>query len=49
LLDAGTVGYLLKEQAYEELIQAIRTVVDERMYISPDINCAVTEECTSPI
>ena len=45
MLDAGAVGYLLKDQVYEELILAIRSVVADRIYICPDINCMATEDC----
>ena len=45
MLDAGAAGYLLKDQVYEELIRAIRSVVADRIYICPDIHCAVTEDC----
>ena len=38
MLDAGAAGYLLKDQVYEELIQAIRSVVADRIYFCPDIN-----------
>ena len=34
MLDAGAVGYLLKESLPEELIQAICVVMDEQMYLS---------------
>ena len=45
MLDAGAAGYLLKDQVYEELIRAIRSVVADRIYICPDINCMATENC----
>jgi DNA-binding NarL/FixJ family response regulator len=34
MLDAGAAGYLLKESLPEELIQAIRVVMDKQMYLS---------------
>ena len=37
MLKAGASGYLLKDQAFEELIRAIQTVVDDRIYICPGI------------
>jgi DNA-binding NarL/FixJ family response regulator len=37
MLKAGASGYLLKDQAFEELIRAIQTVVDNRIYIFPGI------------
>ncbi len=46
MLDAGAVGYVLKDLVYEQLIPAIHAVIDNRMYISPEIHCAVTEVCS---
>jgi DNA-binding NarL/FixJ family response regulator len=37
MLRAGAAGYLVKKSAAEELMQAIRTVLDGRIYLSPDI------------
>lgn len=34
---AGAVGYLLKDSAFEELIQAIKAVFRNKIYVSPDI------------
>jgi DNA-binding NarL/FixJ family response regulator len=34
---AGTVGYLLKDAASGELVQAIRTVMQNQTYVSPGI------------
>jgi DNA-binding NarL/FixJ family response regulator len=34
---AGASGYLLKDCAFEELVDAIRTVGDKRIYLSPGI------------
>lgn len=36
-LQEGASGYILKDCALEELIQAIRTVMSGRVYISPDV------------
>lgn len=44
MLSVGAVGYLLKESAFEELIQAIRTVVKGGTYLSPTIAQTVVEE-----
>ena len=44
ILSVGAVGYLLKESAFEELIQAIRTVVKGGTYLSPTIAQTVVEE-----
>jgi len=37
MLKAGASGYLLKDNAYEELARAIHTVVGNRTYLSPQI------------
>ncbi|WP_095107922.1 response regulator transcription factor [Pseudomonas sp. Irchel 3E20] len=36
-LDAGALGYLLKDCAVEELVKAVRTVAQGRAYLSPEI------------
>jgi two-component system response regulator NreC len=42
-LSAGASGYVLKDCAFEELVQAIRTVVINRTYLSPSITDIVVE------
>jgi DNA-binding NarL/FixJ family response regulator len=37
MLRAGVKGYLLKDHAFEELVRAIRTVVENKVYICPEI------------
>ena len=37
MLKAGASGYLIKDCAFDQLIQAIHTVVDNQMYLSPKI------------
>jgi len=37
MIKAGAGGYLLKDQAFEELVRAIRTVADGRIYLCPGI------------
>lgn len=37
VMDAGAVGYVLKDCLYEELIRAVRAVVAQQVYISPGI------------
>jgi len=37
MLNAGASGYLLKDCAFEELAEAIRTVATDRTYLSPAI------------
>jgi two-component system, NarL family, response regulator NreC len=44
MLRAGASGYLLKDAASEELIQAIRTVVDGKVYLSPQITDVVVDD-----
>jgi DNA-binding NarL/FixJ family response regulator len=36
-LRAGALGYVMKEQASEELLQAVRTVLAGQIYVSPSI------------
>lgn len=43
MLRAGACGYVLKDGAFEELIRAIRTVVTDRIYLSPDVAGGVVE------
>jgi len=37
MLEAGAAGYLLKDCAFEELVTAIHTVLDNHTYLSPTI------------
>lgn len=43
MLDAGASGYLLKDCAFEELENAIRTVVANQTYLSPKITRDIIE------
>ena len=43
VLNAGASGYLLKDCAFEELVQAIHIVVAGQTYISPGINTAAVD------
>lgn len=43
ILKAGASGYLLKDAAFEELAGAIRTVISQKMYLSPRIADVVVE------
>jgi DNA-binding NarL/FixJ family response regulator len=45
MLRAGATGYLLKDCAYEELAQAVRTVASGRVYLSPSVAGLVVDEC----
>jgi DNA-binding NarL/FixJ family response regulator len=42
-LNAGASGYVLKDATHEELILAIRSVLREKRYLSPDISAKVIE------
>jgi DNA-binding NarL/FixJ family response regulator len=37
VIDAGARGYLLKDCAFEQLVQAVRVVMEDRVYLSPEI------------
>jgi DNA-binding NarL/FixJ family response regulator len=43
MLKAGAKGYLLKEGAFDELANAIRTVLADRVYLSPKIANVMVE------
>ena len=42
-LNAGASGYVLKDATHQELILAIRSVLREKRYLSPDISAKVIE------
>lgn len=44
MLKAGASGYVLKDSAFEELVQAIETVAKGRTYLSPQIAGTVVTE-----
>ena len=44
MLKAGAHAYLLKEGAFEELIQAIRLVMNNKTYLSPGVTGIVVED-----
>lgn len=44
MLKAGASGYVLKDSAFEELVQAIETVAKGQTYLSPQIAGAVVTE-----
>lgn len=44
MLQAGASGYLLKDAAFEELIDAIRTVVAKRVYLGAGISDVVVRD-----
>ena len=37
LLDAGAAGFVVKGSAFDELTAAIRSILDERCYVSPEL------------
>jgi two-component system response regulator NreC len=43
MFKAGASGYLLKDCEFDELIHAIRVVIDDKTYISPTISDVVVE------
>lgn len=44
MLGAGASGYLLKDGAFEELVDAIRSVAAGKVYLSPSIASVVVED-----
>ena len=44
MLKSGAVGYLLKDCAFEELVRAIRAVLDNKTYLSPSISGVVVDD-----
>ena len=44
MLTAGASGYVLKSRAYEELVRAIREVMNGKKFLSPDIARGVVDE-----
>ncbi len=44
MLKAGASGFMLKDSAFTELINAIRTLVSNQIYLSPPIASIITEE-----
>ena len=44
MLKAGASGYMLKDSAFKELIDAIRVIVGDKIYISPSVASIVMED-----
>ncbi len=44
MLKAGAAGYILKDSAFEELVQAINTVMKGKVYLSPAIAGTVVDD-----
>jgi len=47
-LGAGATGYVVKSAAREELLDAIRSVMDGRIYVSPSLSSEHLERFTDP-
>jgi DNA-binding NarL/FixJ family response regulator len=48
MIEAGAVGYILKNLGKKELLNALTAVVEGKHYYSPEITLAVIKELTSP-
>jgi DNA-binding NarL/FixJ family response regulator len=46
-LRSGVVGYILKESAHDELVDAIRRVLEGKIYVSPEVSQAVISHMVS--
>jgi two-component system response regulator NreC len=44
MFKAGASGYLLKDCALEELVKAVRTVMNRKIYLSPGISDIVVKD-----
>jgi two-component system response regulator NreC len=49
MLNAGASGYLLKDCALEELVNAIRTVVTQKIYLSPTLSKLLFTELANKV
>jgi len=47
MLEAGALGYLLKENAFEEIITALESVSQGRMYVSPEASGSLLQDVVS--
>lgn len=48
MMDAGAVGYILKDLGKDELLKALTAIADGKHYFSPEITISVIKELTSP-
>lgn len=48
-LRAGIHGFVIKNQAASDLVQAIRIVHAGKLYLSPGISSTVVDACTNPL
>ena len=44
MLEAGALGYLLKDDAFEEIVTALRSLVVGRMYVSPQASGGILQD-----
>ena len=44
MIKVGACGYLLKDYAFEELVRAIQTIADDRIYLCPGIENSAAPE-----
>ncbi|MEJ2199731.1 MAG: response regulator transcription factor [Desulfuromonadaceae bacterium] len=49
MIKAGARGYVVKEAAFSELLQAIEALVAGKMYLSPGITSVMFEELIAPM
>jgi two-component system response regulator NreC len=49
MLNAGASGYLLKDCALEELVEAIRTVMKQKIYLSSNLSNMLVKDLASRI
>ncbi len=49
MVEAGAVGYVLKESAFEELVNAIRAVISGKIYVSPVVAGAWMHEAAAGV
>ena len=49
MLNAGASGYLLKDCALEELVKAIRTVVNQKIYLSPKLSSLLVTDLANKL
>jgi len=44
VFDAGALGYVLKESDRNEIVRAIKTVADNKKYISEDVGLLINQK-----
>lgn len=47
MLEAGAIGYILKDNAFSELPKAVMSVLESKVYLSPEIGSVVLTEYLS--